>query len=81
MNYEWLTVFSIVEYLGVLFDALVEGFAEAGDALLGGERPAEELAGGGTLHHLGARVSCEAAEAVRTVDDVALSLAAICDQK
>lgn len=65
----------------MLLDALVESLPETTDGLLRGERTAEELARGGLLHDLRPRVACEATEAVRAVDDVALSSPAIGHQE
>lgn len=76
-----LTVFPVVENLCVFFYAILQGLPQSCDGLLRGERPAEELAGGAPLHHLRPRVAGQAAEAVRTVDDVALSVSDVRHQK
>lgn len=76
-----LTIFPVVEYLEMPFDARSQRFFHHGHGVLRRHRSLEEFANRWALHYLGPAVSCHVAETVRTVDYIAAGLLSIGYQK
>lgn len=68
-----LTIFPIIQNFRMLLHPLLQSFPQTVHSLLRSEGAAEERARSRSLHHLGPGIPSQSAEAVRTVDYVALS--------